>query len=89
MQGVSSSKIAHRTIFEFTSCGAPDGTGISPSADGDKGAASRQTVRRTVYTIFLRERRQRMAAPFSKVTVVTVTLGPKKPVIILLNYKER
>jgi hypothetical protein len=34
--------------------------------------------------LFLRERRQIMVQPFSKVTVVTITFGQKKPVIILI-----
>ncbi len=33
MQGVSSSKTVHRTVFEFTSCGAPSYLGALPQAN--------------------------------------------------------
>ena len=38
LQGVPSFKTVHRTVLKFTPCGALLRQGISPSAEGDKGA---------------------------------------------------
>ena len=45
LQGLPSLKTVHRTVFKFTPLGAPSGRGVSPSADGDEGAARHQRHR--------------------------------------------
>ncbi len=88
-QGFPSLKTVHRTIFERTACcsvvhvlcRAPDGKGFRRLRTATRTLPSTYCPTGSLHH-FLRERRQRMAAPFSKVTVVTVTLGQKKPVII-------
>ncbi len=81
LQGVPSFKTVHRTVLKFTLCGAPDVRGFRCLRTAMRALPSTRHL-------FLRERRtENGEAILSGVTVVTVTLGQKKPVIISFYNK--